>query len=79
MLITKKYFGQLLNDELNKTNDVCIIADWIYKLTFNNKEDIDPHLDDILYKLSFMSMGEEFEYTLEELHALANDLINEKK
>ena len=78
MMITKKEFGQLLQKKLTQTNDLNIISNWANELFFNNIKNLEPGLKDILNKLSLMGMGSEFEYTLDELFKMSNELIEGK-
>lgn len=73
--IEQKHIGEEIKLLLNKGWDCEKISQWAEKLliTFMDHSEIYKILD----RLSLMSAGPEFEYTVDELHEIAELLIND--
>lgn len=51
------------------------IANWAFSLRFANQRDVDDELDTWLVHLGAMTMGEEFEFTDEEMREMVRTAI----
>jgi hypothetical protein len=68
-MYTKKQFGFDLKNKLSKMQNIRTIADWAFL------DDVEEDLTELLLTLTTMEEGQEFEYTIEELHEIADRLI----
>lgn len=79
MKFSKKQTGEDLKKELEKGYDIERISNRASDLYFSLRNEHLPELEDILYRLSLMDAGPEFEYSEKELRFLAEMLIYEEK
>lgn len=77
MKYTKKEIGESLKRELCKEYNVDRISDWADGIKYNREKEVSQEINNILYSIMMMNAGPEFEFTLEELKALADKLISE--
>jgi len=71
-MYTKKQFGFDLKNKLFKMQNIRTITDWAFQLFLDNTEE---DLTELLLTLTTMEEGQEFGYTIEELHEIADRLI----
>jgi len=73
----KLEIGKELKGMLDANLDINKIARWADNIYANYCREINDHLDDILFSLSALTLGEEFVLTKEKLYQIALDLISE--
>ncbi|WP_116964633.1 hypothetical protein [Fastidiosibacter lacustris] len=78
MTFTAKELSSVLQAELDKGYDVVRIARVAFQLYQDHGVGLAPDLDEILLQLMAMEEGPEFEYSVEELRKLAQDLQNKQ-
>jgi hypothetical protein len=74
MKISSADFGRMLADKLQETTDVVTLSRWSYEIFLDCQREVEPSLRDLLLELTRMEDAPEFEYSVEELRKLAQDL-----
>ncbi|WP_116964013.1 hypothetical protein [Fastidiosibacter lacustris] len=78
MKISKAKFGKMLANKLQETTDVVALSRWSYAIFLDCQREVEPNLRDLLLDLIRMEDAPEFEYSVEELRKLAQDLQNKR-
>jgi len=78
-MMTKTEFGALLKLKLEQTSEIVELSRWAYKIFNDNSRRIDIDLKTILLDLARMEDAPEFEYSYDELVALAQSMENSGK
>ena len=71
--------GEELKKQLSKGYDIAKISNWAYDFSLNMRNELTPHLQDILRRIYLMDAGPEFVYSEKELNLLAEKLINNER
>ena len=79
MTYTKLQFAFDLKNLVNKHQNAKIIGSKVFELFHNNLNDCEEDLKGVLLQLAVMEEGLKFEYNMEELEEIANDLFCGKK
>lgn len=74
-MYTRKLFGIDLKNKIEQKELIPRIGEWAHAIYLQHIEDIDLEFRDILLRLNTMELGQEFEFSYEELEKIANDLI----
>lgn len=75
-MYTKAQFGKDLKKKLLMNLEPSKIGRWVYLVYWEYiNKNIDPELENLLLTLNTMEDGPEFEFSYEELHKIADDLI----
>lgn len=72
-MYTKQEFGKALKRRIEDKSSISSIASWSYSLYLD--KDVEQDLNNIFLAISDMEMGQQFEYTYEELSDIADRLI----
>ncbi len=73
-MMTKIEFGIMFKAKLAQTCEITDLSRWAYQLYNDNSRGLEPSLKDILLDLARMADAPEFEYSHDELIALAKSL-----
>ncbi len=79
MNYTPELFGEVLKRKIAERNSIEAIANWAYDVQIYICKDRNDWFYDLVLTMEMMGIGEEFEYTYEELEKIANDLIAGKE
>ena len=74
-MYSKSQFGKELKEKLLMKKTPAKIGHWAYLVYWEHIKEIDSELEDLLLALNTMEDGQEFEFSYEELHNIADDLI----
>lgn len=74
-IYTPIMFGLELKKRIFRREDVANFGYWAYSVYSLQRDTIDKDYEDLLFTLSFMSEGPEFERTYKELNQIADDLL----
>lgn len=79
MIFTKRDLGEKLNEMISSGKNASQIGKWAHNIFFISCRELNAEIKEIIEKLLMMEEGPEFEYTKEELHLLAEILINNER
>ena len=69
-------FGKDLKKKLATYPNILEVSTWAHNDIFMKKcAEMDKKTDNTVMAICYMEMGEEYEYTIEELHEIADKLI----
>lgn len=71
---SKQQFARDLLEVLQREPSTLEISRWAYELYLDRIREFEPGLESVVMDLVLMEEGPQFEYTIEELYALANKL-----
>ena len=74
-ITSRVQFGEALKRYVLEKKNIENIGNWIFSLESDGLGDGDKVFRELLYGLSMMAEGPEFEYSYEELLEIAEDLI----
>ena len=73
-MYSKQQFARDLLEVLQRDPSALGISCWAYELYLDRIREFEPGLESVIMDLVLMEEGPEFEYTIEELYALASRL-----
>jgi DNA-directed RNA polymerase subunit RPC12/RpoP len=76
-MVTKQELGEQLKSLLASESDIVKISRWAFRLYSNNRQNLDPSMEEILECLFSIEDDPQFEYPYDELQQLAKKLIDE--